>query len=80
MRLLIKRPVAVLSAYVVPTAISLLLALLAVAVRQHLAGGSWLGLLLGLFLGCAIAAALAWGKVARVFALRALAEDAHSRR
>ena len=37
-------------------------------------------LLLALLLGCAMAAALAWGKVARLFALRALAEDAHARR
>ncbi|MDE2407782.1 MAG: hypothetical protein KGL91_07960 [Xanthomonadaceae bacterium] len=80
MRLLFKRPIAVLSAYLVPTALSLLLMLVVVAVRQHLASGSWAGFLLGLVLGCAITASLAWGKVARVFTLRALAEDAHTRR
>ena len=30
-------------------------------------------------LGCAMAGALAWGRAARLFALRALAEDAHAR-
>jgi hypothetical protein len=35
---------------------------------------------LAFLLGLGIAGALAWGKVARLFAMRALAEDAHARR
>ena len=38
------------------------------------------GGMLAALLGCAIASALAWGKLARLFALKALAEDAHNRR
>lgn len=80
MRLLARRPIAVLSAYLVPTVCSLLLALLLLALRQRVDATGMGGFLLALLLGCCIAGALAWGKVARLFALRALAEDAHSRR
>ena len=78
MALVARRPIAVLSAYLLPTIASLALAVLLLALRQHLDGTG--GFLLSLLLGCGISAALAWGKVARLFALRALAEDAHSRR
>ena len=80
MQLLCKRPVAVLAAYLIPTLCSLLTAVLLLALRQHLEGGNFFNFALGLLLGCAIAAALAWGKVARLFLFRALAEDAHNRR
>ena len=80
MALLCKRPLAVLSTYLLPTLCSVLAALLLLALRQHLQGAGFASFLLTLLLGCAISAALAWGKVARVFAFRALAEDAHSRR
>lgn len=79
-KLLCRRPLAVLSAYLLPTVCSLLLALLAVALRQRVDASGLGGFVLALLLGCAIAGALAWGKVARLFALRALAEDAHARR
>ena len=79
-KLLCRRPLAVLSAYLVPTLCSLLLALLVVALRQRIDASGFGGFLLALLLGCSIAGALAWGKIARLFALRALAEDAHARR
>lgn len=80
MKLLCRRPLAVLSAYLLPTLCSLLLALAAVALRQRVDASGMGGFVLATLLGCAIAGALAWGKVARLFALRALAEDAHARR
>ena len=52
----------------------------AMALRQHLQGAGFASFVLTMLLGCAISAALAWGKVARLFAFRALAEDAHNRR
>ena len=75
-RLLCRRPIAVLSAYVLPTVLALALAAGLLALRQRV-DASDMG---GFLLGCSMAAALAWGKVARLFALRALAEDAHARR
>ena len=69
--LLCKRPVAVLSAYLLPWLPTGLVAVALLALRQHLGTG----LLLGMLLSCLISAALAWGKVARLFALRALADD-----
>lgn len=80
MKLLCRRPLAVLSAYLVPTVCSLLLALAIVALRQRIGAGGIGGFLLAMLLGCAIAGSLAWGKAARLFAFRALAEDAHARR
>lgn len=79
-RLLCRRPIAVLSAYVLPTVLALALAAGLLALRQRVDASDMGGFLLALLLGCSMAAALAWGKVARLFALRALAEDAHARR
>lgn len=80
MKLLCRRPLAVLSAYLVPTVCSLVLALVFVAVRQRIGAAGIGGFLLAMLLGCGIAGALAWGKAARLFAFRALADDAHARR
>ncbi|MFZ5657759.1 MAG: hypothetical protein ACOY37_12045, partial [Pseudomonadota bacterium] len=80
LRLLLRRPLAVLAAYLLPTVCSLLLALLLLAVRGHVAPAGAGGFVLAFLLGLGIAGALAWGKVARLFAMRALAEDAHARR
>lgn len=79
-KLLCRRPLAVLSAYLVPTVCSLVLALVFVALRQRIGAHGVGGFLLAMLLGCAIAGSLAWGKAARLFAFRALAEDAHDRR
>lgn len=70
-KLLCKRPIAVLSAYLLPWLLAALVALALLALRQHLGSG----LVLGMLLSCLISAALAWGKVARLFAMRALADD-----
>lgn len=80
MLLLLGRPLAVLWAYLLPTLCSLLLALAFIALRGHINPSGMGGFLLGLLLACAISGALAWGKVARLYAMRALAEDAHGRR
>lgn len=69
--LLIRRPVAVLSAYVFPWLLAVLLALALLWLRQRLGAG----LALGLLFSCLISGALAWGKVARLFTLRTLAAD-----
>lgn len=70
-KLLCRRPIAVLSAYLLPWLLAALVALALLALRQRIGGG----LTLGLLMSCLISAALAWGKVARLFALRALAAD-----
>lgn len=80
MRLLRKRPFAVLGVYLVTTLLGLLVALLLLWLRQHVEGAGIGGFLLGLLLSCAIAAALAWGRIARLFGMKALAEDMHARR
>lgn len=79
-RLLCRRPIAVLSAYVLPTVLALVLAAGLLALRQRVDASGTTGFLLAGLLGCAMAGALAWGRAARLFALRALAEDAHARR
>lgn len=79
-KLLCKRPVAVLAAYLGTTLLGLLLALLLLLLRPHLGDGSVVALLLGLLLSGAIAAVLAWSRIARLFAMQALAADAHAHR
>lgn len=79
-KLLFKRPVAVLLAWLVPTAASLLLAALLLLLRPHLGHGGVGALLLGLLLSCAVAAALGYGRIARLFGMQALAADMHARR
>lgn len=69
--LLLRRPIAVLSAYVFPWLLAVAVALALLALRQRFGSG---GFAFGLLLSCLIGGALAWGKVARLFALRALAE------
>lgn len=69
--LLIRRPVAVLSAYVFPWLLAGVLALALLWLRQRLGAG----LALGLLFSCLISGALAWGKAARLFTLRTLAAD-----
>ncbi len=69
--LLARRPIAVLSAYLVPWILASIVAVALLWLRQRTGGG----LLLGLLFSCLIGAALAWGKVARLYALRALAES-----
>lgn len=80
LRLLRKRPIAVLCAYLVPTLLSFAAALLLLWLRQHTHGANTVGFWGGLLLASGIVATLAWGRVARLFALSALAADAHARR
>lgn len=80
LKLLLRRPLAVLAGYLLPTVCSLLLALLLLAVRGHVAPAGAGGFALAFLLGLGIAGALAWGKVARLFVMQALAADAHARR
>lgn len=80
LKLLRKRPLAVLSVYLATTLSGLLLAAMLLLLRPHLGHGSVGALLLGLLLSGAVAAALAWSRIARLFGMQALAEDMHARR
>ncbi|QIL21169.1 hypothetical protein [Thermomonas sp. HDW16] len=80
LKLLCKRPLAVLAVYLGTTIAGLLLAALLLLLRPYLGHGSVLALLLGLLLGSAVAAALAWSRIARLFGMQALAEGMHARR
>jgi hypothetical protein len=79
-KLLCRRPVAVLLAWLVTTVLGLALALLFAYLRQFAGGAGLGGFLLALLLGCGIAAGLAWGRIARLYAMAALAGDMHARR
>ena len=80
LKLLCKRPIAVLAVYLGTTLAGLLLAALLLLLRPYLGQGSVIALLLGLLLTSAVAAALAWSRIARLFGMQALAEDMHARR
>ena len=79
-KLLCRRPIAVLLAWLVTTLLGLALALLFVWLRQFAGGAGLGGFLLALALGCGIAAGLACGRIARLYAMAALAGDMHARR
>ena len=80
LKLLCKRPFAVLSVYLGTTLAGLLLAALLLLLRPYLGHGSVSALLLGLLLTSAVAAVLAWSRIARLFGMQALAEGMHARR
>ena len=80
LKLLCKRPFAVLSVYLATTVFGLLLAAVLLLLRPHLGQGSATAVLLGLLLTSAVAAVLAWSRIARLFGMQALAEDMHARR
>ena len=79
-KLLLRRPVAVLLAWLVTTLLGLAAALLFVFLRQYAGGAGVGGFLLAILLGCGITAGLAWGRIARLYAMSALAGDMHARR
>ncbi len=80
LKLLGKRPFAVLGVYLATTLAGLLLVALLLLLRPYLGHGGVFALVLGLLLSSAIAAALAWSRVARLFGMQALAADMHARR
>lgn len=80
LKLLLRRPVAVLGIYLATTLFGLLLAAALLLLRQHLGHGGVAALLLGLLLSSAIAIALAWSRIARLFGMQALAEGMHANR
>ena len=80
MVLLRRRPVAVLGVYLVPTLLGMSAAGLLLMLRPHLAAPGMAGFLLAMLLTCLVTAALAWGRIARLFGMKALAEDMHARR
>ena len=80
MKLLRRRPFAVLAVYLATTLFGLLLAAALLLLRPYLGHGGGVALLLGLLLSSAITAALAWSRIARLFGMQALAEDMHARR
>ena len=79
-KLLGKRPFAVLGVYLATTLAGLLLVAVLLLLRPYLGHGGVPTLLLGLLLSSTIAAALAWSRIARLFGMQALAEDMHARR
>jgi len=80
LKMLLRRPVAVLSLYLVTTVAGLLLAVLMIGVRQHIDANTGLGFVLSMLAGFGIAAALAWSRIARLIGMYLLAQDMHSRR
>ena len=80
LKLLCRRPIAVLAIYLGTTIAGLLLAALLLLLRPYLGHGSVIALLLGLLLSSAVAAALAWSRIARLFGMQVLAEGMHARR
>jgi len=78
--LLLRRPLAMALAYLLPTLAGVLLAAGFGALRIAAAGPAWTSLLAGFVLAQGIVAALGWGRSARLFALADLARhDAHRR-
>jgi hypothetical protein len=80
LKLLGKRPFAVLGVYLATTLAGLLLVALLLLLRPYLGHGGVPALLLGLLLSSAVAAALAWSRIARLFGMQALAAEMHARR
>lgn len=80
MKLLRRRPVAVLAVYLVTTLLGLLLAAALVALRQHLDASTGVGYLLAMVVGVGITVVLAWSRIARLFGMQSLALDMHARR
>lgn len=80
LKLLLRRPLAVLSVYLVTTFAGLLLAVLMVGVRQHIDANTGLGFVLAMLAGFGITAALACSRIARLFGMQSLAQDMHTRR
>ena len=80
LKLLLRRPMAVLSVYLVTTVAGLLLAVLMVGVRQHIDANTGLGFVLAMLAGFGITAALACSRIARLFGMQSLAQDMHARR
>ena len=80
LKLLCRRPVAVLLAWLATTLLGLALALLFAWLRQFTGGAGLGGFLLAMLLGCGIAAGLACCRIARLYAMAALAADQHARR
>lgn len=80
MKLLARRPFAVLSVYLATTLLGLLLAATLLLLRPYLGHGGIGALLLGMLLSAGMAIALAWSRIARLFGMQALAADMHARR
>ena len=80
LNLLLRRPFAVLSVYLVTTIVGLLLAFLMVALRQQADAFTGMGFVLAMLAGFGITAALAWSRIARLFGMQSLAQDMHARR
>ena len=80
MKLLGRRPFAVLSVYLVTTLLGLVFAALLIALRQHLDASTGLGFVLATLVGFGITIALAWSRIARLFGMQSLAQAMHAHR
>ncbi|MDI1253931.1 hypothetical protein [Thermomonas sp.] len=80
LKLLLRRPFAVLSVYLITTLGGLLLAVLMIGVRQHIDATTGMGFVLAILAGFGITTALALSRIARLFGMQSLAQDMHARR
>lgn len=80
LKLLLRRPFAVLTVYLVTTVVGLLLAVLMIGLRQQFDANTGIGFVLAMLAGFGITAALAWSRIARLFGMQLLAQDMHARR
>ena len=79
-KLLLRRPLAVLATWLVTTLLGVALFGLVMSLRQHVDGTGMGAFLIGLGVSSLAAMALAWGRVARLYGMAALAADMHARR
>ena len=79
-KLLLRRPLAVLATWLVTTLLGIALFGLVMSLRQHVDGPGMGAFLLGLGVSSLAAMALAWGRIARLYGMAALATDMHARR
>ena len=80
LKLLLRRPFAVLAVYLLTTVAGLLLAVLMIGLRQQFDANTGIGFILAMLAGFGITAALAWSRIARLFGMQSLAQDMHARR
>src|SRR5262249_23751224 len=77
-RQLVRQPVAVLTLYVGPSLVGLVVAAALLLVRVRISAASFVGFLVGFVLVQLAVAAVGWGRASRLFALSALARGGHA--
>jgi hypothetical protein len=80
LKLLLRRPLAVLGSWLVTTILGLVLAGVLMSLHRYVDGPGMGAFLLGLGVSSLATMALAWGRIARLYVMSALAGDIHARR